>query len=651
MKTSDMRITTLAPRAGHGLFLTLLLLLIGAVGATAQTLDPSTPGTSYILAFPDTTTNTADPREAPFRWPRHDTLLVAIYSEQANTVTITGDGGRTKQLTLAAGGFQTVALNDTAQGLASVADEVGAPSNKTFRIDAAQPVVVYCFMHTAFGTEAFTPAPVSAWGRTYYAAAHPGEVLYDLVPSSTISYAEYPKAGPAEILVIASEDNTVVTITPNGRLEGAPPTSVTLQRNQCYQIQSWVDTNSSNLGAPQPDLGGSYITASKPIGVISGNTRAQVLDIGGGLAKNVFKNMTIEWLTPTEQQGTEFVYLPTWDSFHPTGQAGEHPEYLRQGEVVRVYGTTGSPGEELPTVTGVTEVDGQGTTSQHGQARRSGFYEELLAAPVARVFTTDRPAQAFMTTTATIRFIGLTGGESAPRIAFDGVGTYMVEMTPREQWPSVAPYYVPGMLGSTEHYLNIVADSATLAGIRVNGQLLADLRPITGTEYYWTSKKLTPEDRGLIAGASADARFYAFIYGNHVGTESFASDSTRKDAGHYLESLGHMYGYPLAPRRLALHPAGVETGSGPEHNGRTLTIDPNPPAASASIRFYLEAPGRTTVQIFNAMGTKVTTLADGVLGEGPHTLRWDTAGIPSGMYYCRITAGALTTSRSIVVAR
>ncbi len=645
-------------RARRGIrALAALLTIFGAsvAGSTlagAQTLDPSTAGTSYIIAFPDTTANLSDPRAASYRVPLHDTLLAMIYSPTANTVTVTGTAGRSKQFTMAAGGFQTVLLNETSQELAPIVDVSGIATDKTFRIDAQQPVVVYCFLHTGFGTEAFTPAPVSAWGTSYYAAALPGEVMYDMTPETSISYQKIPKAAPAEILVIASEDATTVTITPNGNLDKNPPKTITLNKGQCYQVQSYVDTNSFNLGIPQPDLGGSFIRANKPIGVVSGNTRSQVLNNSGGLGMNSFKNMMIEWISPTDQHGTQFVYLPTLDAFAPTGQTGEKPEEKRPGEVVRVYGTAGDPGEATPTVTEMTEQEGlSGMVLRTERIFRSQFDEALIGAPVPHVFKTSMPAQAFMNTTAVVKFNGTTGSGTKIGASYLAQGTYMVELTPREQWPSAAPYYAPGILFSSEHYLNVVADSVTMTGLRINGQPFTDLRHIVGTKYLWTSKKLLPEERGVIAGANDTSRFFAFVYGSHGGEETFTPDSSGKQPALYLESIGHMYGYPLAPRRLKTTTAGVGTESIETGGSRIDRIDPNPAISDATIQFHLGASGRTTAEIFDAMGMKVTTLADGLLGEGPHTLRWNAAGLPSGVYYCRIVSGAWSVTRPLLLTR
>ena len=71
---------------------------------------------------------------------------------------------------------------------------------------------------------------------------------------------------------------------------------------------------------------------------------------------------------------------------------------------------------------------------------------------------------------------------------------------------------------------------------------------------------------------------------------------------------------------------------------------PNPFAEDTRIRFDLVESARVTLTIYNLLGRKVTTLVDESLGPGRYVRIWngkDGAGrpVPSGVYFCRLTAG------------
>ncbi len=69
---------------------------------------------------------------------------------------------------------------------------------------------------------------------------------------------------------------------------------------------------------------------------------------------------------------------------------------------------------------------------------------------------------------------------------------------------------------------------------------------------------------------------------------------------------------------------------------------PNPFNPTTTIRFTIPAASQTRVEIYNIRGEKVTTLHDGNLEEGPHTLTWHGTNdqddvVASGIYFCRVS--------------
>lgn len=138
-----------APTRCRAFLIAVVLLAVVGLHAqlSAQPLDRLTAGRTYFIAFPDTSGNRYD-----LRYPSKiiSTMQVMIYSAtEGNRVTITNNA--TKQVSqhiIAAGTFQTITL------AGSVVDSSGVVSNNTWRVDAAAPVVAYCYTVTPFGAEA-----------------------------------------------------------------------------------------------------------------------------------------------------------------------------------------------------------------------------------------------------------------------------------------------------------------------------------------------------------------------------------------------------------------------------------------------------------------------------------------------------------------
>jgi len=63
---------------------------------------------------------------------------------------------------------------------------------------------------------------------------------------------------------------------------------------------------------------------------------------------------------------------------------------------------------------------------------------------------------------------------------------------------------------------------------------------------------------------------------------------------------------------------------------------PNPFNASTTIGYSLPRDGRVMVEIFNLLGQRLTTLADGQMSAGSHHVTWDAGKLQSGVFFYRV---------------
>lgn len=549
---------TVFTRAAFGLGLLLCGFLQPPL--RAQELDPLTSGSTYVIAFPDTVRNAYDSR---FLKRLNDTVALILYSGVNNVVTITSKNGYERTVTAKGGKFEIIYLTAYEKPAKDpFATEIGVAAWNTFRVEAMRPIILYCYVSTKFGTEAFTPLPVESWGREYFAASHPGEVAADEYPGGETTYRSKNLMAPSQMVITSAFDSTVIQIYPSSRTQliGKPSLVVTLKANQCYLLETFVDTLSANQGKVQSEIAGTRIISNKPISVISGNTRAQINpNEQAGLARNSFKNLCIEALAPVEQHGREFVYLPTWDTRRITGAVGERTQDKRASEFVRIYG------EDSVTTTVVHDSGG-------GTVGLANVYQDRRWLPRARAYHTSNRSQAFMTSTATVIFNGTTGSVGFLGASYGAYGPYMVELVPREQWTSFAPYYAPTNPPGMEHFVNIVADTASARRIfdEDGRQVQFNNGTVPGTDLVWGSMAVAPGLTHYFVGRDG-ARFYAFAYGLWKGYELYRPGRAEKkdgalglagggrdDGNHllhpseYEEDIAQSYGYPLAPRRVSL---------------------------------------------------------------------------------------------------
>jgi hypothetical protein len=95
---------------------------------------------------------------------------------------------------------------------------------------------------------------------------------------------------------------------------------------------------------------------------------------------------------------------------------------------------------------------------------------------------------------------------------------------------------------------------------------------------------------------------------------------------------------------VAVEPVATETG---------LSVSPSPAAGDVSVAWALPSAGEARVEVFDAAGRRVRTLADGRFPPGPQRARWDGRdedGVraPAGVYFVRaVTAFGVQKKRFV----
>lgn len=78
---------------------------------------------------------------------------------------------------------------------------------------------------------------------------------------------------------------------------------------------------------------------------------------------------------------------------------------------------------------------------------------------------------------------------------------------------------------------------------------------------------------------------------------------------------------------------------------------PNPFNPSTTIEFSLPEKAHVTLEIYNLLGQKVATLADGEYAAGVHSAVWHAENASSGIYFYRLNAGAEVITRKMALLK
>lgn len=94
--------------------------------------------------------------------------------------------------------------------------------------------------------------------------------------------------------------------------------------------------------------------------------------------------------------------------------------------------------------------------------------------------------------------------------------------------------------------------------------------------------------------------------------------------------------------------------SGTEDRPASLALEanwPNPFNPVTTIAFTLAQTGHASLEVFDLAGHRVASLLDGLTGAGSHQLSFDAAGLPSGVYFYRLSAAGQVETRKMILQK
>ncbi len=101
-----------------------------------------------------------------------------------------------------------------------------------------------------------------------------------------------------------------------------------------------------------------------------------------------------------------------------------------------------------------------------------------------------------------------------------------------------------------------------------------------------------------------------------------------------------------------LEPTDIESESNflPEKSGLSQAY-PNPFNNSAIICYRLDRPDMIKLEIFDILGRKIETIAEGRMPSGEHKVTWNAKGMPSGIYFYKLSSGKNTEVRKMMLLK
>jgi hypothetical protein len=78
---------------------------------------------------------------------------------------------------------------------------------------------------------------------------------------------------------------------------------------------------------------------------------------------------------------------------------------------------------------------------------------------------------------------------------------------------------------------------------------------------------------------------------------------------------------------------------------------PNPFNPTTEIKYATSEAGHVTLKVFDLLGRGVASLVNTKAERGEHKVRVDAAGLSSGVYFYRLTAGNFVATRKLLLQK
>jgi hypothetical protein len=115
----------------------------------------------------------------------------------------------------------------------------------------------------------------------------------------------------------------------------------------------------------------------------------------------------------------------------------------------------------------------------------------------------------------------------------------------------------------------------------------------------------------------------------------------------YLASEMEEHGFDASSNLVS-----ADGGDAPDASGSLLHRNvPNPFNPTTTIAYTIPSDAHVRIAVYNVRGREIDVLANGHRAGGTHEIVWNASGLPSGVYFCRLTAGAFTATRKMCLLR
>lgn len=351
----------------------------------------------------------------------------------------------------------------------------GIVQKKAIHITSDADISVYAFNNRQKSADAAVILPSNSLGKKYYASTY-----FEEAPAGDGFGSE-----PSELLIVATQDDTRITINPAViTLDGKPAGvefEITLNQGDIYQLQAAGDLTGTLIEAVSSadDCKNFAVFGGNRWGRVTGGQNCSAINNGTDYPGGYASDQLYEQMYPVATWGKQYAVIPYQG---------------REGYVLQITAS-----EDNTTVS----VSGKGTS-----VLNEGEFLRIVRPDEASFISADKPIQvAQLSQSLSCDFPpGTTNpvGQGDP---------FMIMLSPNEQFLTRITFNALSASSIENYYVNVIVKTADIDQLTIDGS------PITGVVYtptpgnsdfsYATIPILKGRDYTLVS----ESGFIAYIYG------------------------------------------------------------------------------------------------------------------------------------------
>ncbi|TAL68652.1 MAG: T9SS type A sorting domain-containing protein [Bacteroidetes bacterium] len=356
-----------------------------------------------------------------------------------------------------------------------------------FHITSDYEVTAYAHNQANMTSDACLILPTDILGNNYFIMSYNSDGNINSYSGSLSS-----SSTPSQFVILATEDNTNVTIIPKQETQynNRNTQNILLNKGEAYLVQAKI-----TISSLKTDLTGSEVHSDKPVAVFAGHQRSTLPN--NFTTTYPTRDYLLEQMPAIETWGQNALIIPYQQPYNITSDGSDKFRILSANDNTKLY---------------INDVF-------KANIDKGEFYEDDITGPAHVKASAPVLVAQFKQSSDLTRNISNNNGDPFEMLippVEQFMNNYRVINTQANQYSNAEKVY-------EEQYITIVAPNVSLASVRLDGNPIptSNFLPVPTSNYFYTNERVSDgvhtiscnEKIGVYVYGYGDANSYGYVGG------------------------------------------------------------------------------------------------------------------------------------------